>query len=640
MSWVALLYKTYNNLDKMDYDEKRGLLPIGHSTQKAHVEITLDVNGNFKRADFVADVIGKEKNLSETLIPVTEKSANAGTSGSAPHPLCNKLKYIAVDYLKYVGEKNEKFYNDYVEILEQWANSEYATPKVKAVYAYVKQGMIIKDLIEADIFSVDHSGILNEKWEKCNIKLTAGNQSDAFVRFRVIGDGNVSEVWQDRFLQEQYIKYYKANPSDKGICYVAGEILPLAYKHPSKIRHSGDKAKLISANNRAGVTYGRFENDDEAVNISDEVSQKAHNALKYLIQKQGERVGEKVFILWGTKNEETPALNADSEDIFSGGNFEDLSEYSDTEEECAEKFNRAISGYGKAVNFDTEYAIIGLDAATVGRLSIIYYREYKRMEINDLLERINIWHKTASWLHSYKFKDKKRKIFYGAPSPYDIALCTFGTEKDGRIQTNKKNIMIIANTVERLLPCITDGAKIPRDIVRTLVKKCYSPEKYEHYYNWLKVLSITCSVYKKYLFDYEGEVVDMEIDKKSTDISYNCGRLLAVADEIERYAQYSKGSDTARTTNVMRYYNRYSRVPCNTWGIIKNKLVPYINSLGKKGNYLLGLMEEISANIDVLEFEQARNLDGKMALGFDTQKQEIHNKIFKSNQEDVKEEEE
>lgn len=637
MSWVALLYKTYNNLDQLDYDEKRGLLPIGHSTQKAHVEITLDVNGNFKRADFVADVIGKEKNLSETLIPVTEKSASR-SSGSAPHPLCDKLKYIAADYFLYVGEKNEENYNDYINALEQWANSEYATPKVKAVYEYVKQGRLIKDLVEADIFSVNQSGMLSNKWEKCNMKLTVGNQSDAFIRFRVIGDGDVSEIWQDRFLQEQYIKRYAQNATDKNICYVAGETLPISKNHPSKIRNTGDKAKLISANDSSGFTYrGRFENDDEAVNISYEVSQKAHNALKYLIQKQGERVGEKVFLLWGTKNEETPSLNADSEDIFGGGIFEDLSEYSDTKEECAEKFNRAISGYGKAVNFDTEYAIIGLDAATVGRLSIIYYREYKGMEINDLLERINIWHKTTSWLHSYKFKDKKRKIFYGAPSPYDIALCTFGTETGDFIQGNDK---IIANTVERLLPCITDGAKIPRDIVRTLVKKCYSPEKYDHYYNWLKVLSITCSVYKKYLFDYEGEVVDMKIDKESTDISYNCGRLLAVADEIERYAQYSKGSDIARTTNVMRYYNRYSRVPCNTWGIIKNKLVPYVNSLGKKGNYLLGLMEEISANIDVLEFEQARNLDGKMALGFDTQKQEIHNKIFKSNQEDVKEEEE
>lgn len=118
MSWVALLYKTYNNLDKLDYDEKRGLLPIGHSTQKAHVEITLDVNGNFKRADFVADVVGKEKNLSETLIPVTEKSASRG-NGSAPHSLCDKLKYIAADYFLYVGEKTKKIT---MTISRLWSN--------------------------------------------------------------------------------------------------------------------------------------------------------------------------------------------------------------------------------------------------------------------------------------------------------------------------------------------------------------------------------------------------------------------------------------------------------------------------------------------------------------------------------------
>lgn len=640
MSWINLLYKTYNNLEKIEPSQRIGLLPIAHSTQKAHVEITLYVDGSFERADFVEDVIGKEKNLSETLIPVTEKSASR-SSGVAPHPLCDKLKYVAKDYFLYTGEKNEGHFNEYIKALEKWANSEYTTPKVKAVYEYVKKGTMIKNLIEFGVFSVSEDGKLSDKWENATVKLTTGNQADAFIRFRVIGDGNIADVWQDGFLQEQYVKYYMQSSSDKNICYVTGNVMPISQNHPSKIRNSGDKAKLISANDTSGFTYrGRFENADEAVSISYEVSQKAHNALKYLIKKQGERVGEKYFLLWGTNDEEVIALNADSEDIFGESEIEDLSLYSDTREELAERFNQEIKGYRKKIESqidEKEYAIIGLDAATIGRLSIIYYREYKGEEFIDLLERIKNWHITTGWLQCYKSKDKKKKIFYGAPAPYDIALCAFGTEMGDFIQGNDK---IIANAVERLLPCITDGAKIPRDIVKTLVKKCYSPEKYDNYYNWNKVLTITCSVYKKYLYDYGGEEVKMEIDRNSLDISYDCGRLLAVADEIERYAQYSK--DNSRTTNAMRYYNRYSRVPCSTWGIIKNKLVPYINVLdkSKKGRDLVNLMGEISAKIDVNKFEQARNLDGRMALGFDAQKQEISNEIYKFKNKNAKEEEE
>jgi CRISPR-associated protein Csd1 len=37
--------------------------------------------------------------------------------------------------------------------------------------------------------------------------------------------------------------------------------------------------------------------------LSYEVSQKAHNALKWLIANQGQKAGEKVFVLWGTENQ-------------------------------------------------------------------------------------------------------------------------------------------------------------------------------------------------------------------------------------------------------------------------------------------------------------------------------------------------
>lgn len=623
MSWIKLLNETYENLEKGDEYDVRGLLPIAHSTQKAHVEVTVDTDGNFKSADFVPDVIGKEKNKSETLIPVTEKSASR-SSGSAPHPLCDKLKYLAGDYKEYTGEDNTKYYTDYINQLRDWVKSEYTNQKIQAIYTYLSNQSLISDLINSNIFSVDENNRLTDKWEKCTEKLSAGNQADAFIRFRVISEDNpVSAVWQDRELQQNYIDYYLSLPKNEEFCYISGKIKNCTINHPSKIRNSGDKAKLISANDKSGFTFrGRFKTSEEAVTISYEVSQKAHNALKYLIQKQGEKIGDKVFLLWGTKDENTPDLNADSLDIMSGGE-EDLSEYSDTRDDCAKKFNHAIEGYKADIDFYTKLAVIGLDSATTGRMSIIYYREYLGVQANDLIDNIKNWHETCSWYHRYKFKDKKLHPFFGAPSPNDIAKCAYGTEQGNFIDCDDK---ILANAVERILPCITDGAKIPRDIVHALVRKSFSPKNYKNINNWRKVLSITCSCYRKYLYDYnEREVITMEI-QNTNDISYNLGRLLAVADAIESYALRNASGDKKsdiRVTNAMRYFNRFTRMPCKTWGVINNKLSNYKNKLGGKGKYLYELLGEISTLISPDEFSSVRNLDGRIALGFDSQKKAI-----------------
>lgn len=46
-------------------------------------------------------------------------------------------------------------------------------------------------------------------------------------------------------------------------------------KHPSKIRNTADKAKLISGNDESGFTYrGRFANKQQAVAVGYFTSQK------------------------------------------------------------------------------------------------------------------------------------------------------------------------------------------------------------------------------------------------------------------------------------------------------------------------------------------------------------------------------
>jgi CRISPR-associated protein Csd1 len=87
---------------KVEDNVKVPLLPICHTTQKAHIEIVIDGKGTFKRARVVP------RELARTIIPSTEDSAGR-TSGKRAHPLCDKLQYVAKNYEEYGGAKKSCF---------------------------------------------------------------------------------------------------------------------------------------------------------------------------------------------------------------------------------------------------------------------------------------------------------------------------------------------------------------------------------------------------------------------------------------------------------------------------------------------------------------------------------------------------
>lgn len=630
MSWINMLYETYENVMRADSEEIRPpLLPIAHTTQNADIEVTIDINGEFIGSSVVKDD-------RQTVISCSEASASRSGTNPVNHPLLDKLQYLAGDYTSFGGGKGAHFHEKYMRDLSEWYESDYSNEQVRAIYKYLQKGCLIADLVRDGTLISDVSGKLLKKWtgSKADIppifKVVVGEQSDVFVRFRVSGGTeNVTAVWQNKHVRQDYINYYLSKQKDRTFCYATGNILPCSDNHPNKIRNTGDKAKLISANDNTGFTFrGRFTDSEQVVQVSYDVSQKAHNALKWLIQKQGKNFGGRVFLLWGTSNEKTPVLSNDTFD-FSGFEPED---YTYTKEEIAERFNRAIAGYKAEIGSKTNLVLIGLDSATTGRLSITFYREFHGEQGNELLNRIEKWHKDLRWHHRYK-KGKRFISFDGTPSPEDIALVAYGTEQNKLIKADDK---LIGTIVERLLRCISDGARLPSDIVFAAVNKCFHPQNYQDADNWNKVLSITCSLVKKYWLDKKDkEEWKMELNFDTNDINYNCGRLLAVAHEIEKRALWLASDNrndksNIRETNAIRYFTKFSLYPCRTWRIISDRLIPYIEKLGEKGNDLYKLKQEISAKISPDEFEKLKDLDGRMALGFDSQRYYIYNSFNKT----------
>ena len=613
MSWMRALYDTYDNLE---LQEKEGLLKIAHSTQKAHLEVQLSKDGKVIAVSFlpVKD--------SDTVIPVTEESASR-SSGAAPHPLFDKIKYLAGDYEFYTGERNEEHHQKYMENLKKWCDSGYGDYKIEVLYKYLQENRLIHDLIERGIFSLDEKQHLTKKWENASEKLTVGDQKDAFIRFQV----DAVNLWEDTKLQENYIHYYLSNVGEIGFCQVTGREERLCVNHPSKIRNSGDKAKMISSNDKTNFTYrGRFHDVGDAYTISYEASQKVHNALKWLIERQGVKVGDKEFVLWGVKSENVPSIlestegvasaYEEEEDIFAAFYGEEEDKTVSIQEDVAERFNRAIRGYHGNVRADSHFVLLGVDAATTGILSVIFSREYFGADGNELIERIEQWHRDCAWnVSSYNKKLQKRVYFTGAPSPYEIALCTYGREQGNSIKGTDK---VIANAVERILPCIVDGKRVPVDIMREVVHRAQHPQNYKSKTLWQQVLSVACALTRKHLIEKGEECLVM---KSPESLDAKCGRMLAIADAIEAWVLREEKID--RTTTAMRYYTKFCENPCDTWVIIQKNLKPYEMKLRGRARNLQTLLGEISATISEEEFQQKRNLDGTFCLGFDSQRYEI-----------------
>jgi len=199
MSWIQKLYDTYEQCSGAPQFANHPLLPISHTIQQAHVEITLDENGNFRRAQVIPKI--------EVTLPATEKSA-ARTSGEAPHPLCDKIQYCASDYPKHGGKK-KSYYLGYSEQLTNWTESSFSHPKAQAVLEYVRKGTVVADLVREKVLCVDDDGVLlnttkpdqpaPEIFKYLTAKEGERDQGDAFIRWRVEKPGDpIPETWEDQ----------------------------------------------------------------------------------------------------------------------------------------------------------------------------------------------------------------------------------------------------------------------------------------------------------------------------------------------------------------------------------------------------------------------------------------------------------
>ncbi len=441
----------------------------------------------------------------------------------------------------------------------------------------------------------------------------AKDQFSAFVRFNVYLPESPDAVWKDKEMYDSFIAYYNEKLAEEDVCFVTGKRLPSTDRHANKIRHAADKAKLISANDNTGFTFrGRFKTSREAVSISYDVSQKAHNALKWLIHRHEKMIDNRVFLVWNNEGDVIPNLQADAMDIMMQSKRE-IERDPDTGHIIAGGVKKAIDGYRHDLSYQPEVNILILDSATTGRMAVLYYRN---MNKGIYLDRLKNWHESCAWEHRYRKSNDKFVVFYGAPATKDIAFAAYGPRASDKV---------VKGLMERMVPCIVDQCTIPRDIVRSAYHQASNPVSMERY-EWEKTLSITCALIRKLLLGQKEEW-DVPLDITSTDRSYLFGRLLAVADVLERMAL---GKEEKRATNAIRYMNSFSKNPGRTWKTIQESLQPYQARLGTRVIHLTKLIDEISDQFNIEDFNNIP-LSEKYLLGFYSQRRQLYKKKEEEN---------
>jgi CRISPR-associated protein Csd1 len=641
VTWIQKLYETYDRCAGQPQFEKTPLMPVDHAEQQVHIEITLNGSGKFRSAAVVEQ--------ETTFIPATEKSAGR-TSGTVAHGLADKLKYVAPDGRNSISSTSSEKEDDdseasqeeqvpphalYLNQLRDWVAAE-PEPHVRSVLTYVESGSIVKDLLEQGILHAEYNGRLLKRWPgpgapPAIFKVLTPNKGErdqlaAVVRWIVempTPDGD-ARLWLNTAVRTSWQRFVAKHAAKASLCMVTGEMLTPAFNHPKRLRHGKDGAKLISSNDKDGFTYrGRFELAEHAYGIGSSTTQKAHNALRWLIapeRKQGYRTGDQVIVAWAVGGQPVPAVVAATDEIVP---TEKERYRGDAGQLFAKRLNSCIKGYEAKLPARSDIVVMAMDSASPGRLAVTFYRELERSEF---LNRIKAWHEGGAWQQNLAWD----RQFFGTPAPADIARAAYGRQVKG-----KKTSKLLVATVERLLPCIVDGRPFPRDLVQSCVRRTTSRSSlmrskngYEQEFEFC--LGIACSVLKQ---SRPKEGYTMSLDEGRKTRSYLYGRLLAVAENIERFALDESGE--TRDTSASRYMQRFADHPLQTWLVISKNLKPYETRLRSKEATVgflkrrQDLIGQISDLFETDDFIKQAQLDGEFLLGYYCQRQKLYRKPVK-----------
>jgi CRISPR-associated protein Csd1 len=627
MSWLRDLCETYERCAAAP-DLQPPLPQVFHIEMISHLEVILSEKG----ALLGIELLDRKDKIE---IPVTEASA-ARTAGPVPHPLIDKLCYVARDIKHFRGEA--KGQDDYLELLRSWAEAEPTIAALKAVLTYVERGTLVKDLADRGLVQLvdgDEGKELRRKEKATGDKKAIAEKftcvlrhvadpEDAVVRWKVEEPG-VPEprLWMRPDLKASWQRYVRQIEGKPGLCMATGQsVAALAQSHPKGTVSSAFNAKLISQNDERGYTFrGRFIDADQACGVGVEASQKAHAALRWLVARQGheDALSKTATVAWTPTGGRLPDFDAETRELaLDDGDALSLlmqatqvavdeAVEADVGERYALALGRLLSGYAAKLDHADRAMVIALAPSTPGRMAVTLYR---RLLTSEFLERVQLWHTRHAWLLPRTESFLHEHL--GAPAPKRILAAAYGT---------RAKPAVVRRGRERVLASILDGKPVPNDLVRAAVRRAINRNSWGatpvDRAGYTEQLAVACALYRGHT--YKENTHTMTLDTRRTSRDYLFGRLLAIAHRTESDAMWLSREPLKRLSTAERLQTRFFERPMTTLKTIEMKLGPYRKRIMARNAYRLSLIERERQSVmglfEASEYSDAR-LSGEALLGY------------------------
>lgn len=618
MGWMQKLCEAYDAGIVCDQSkEKAALVPLGFVRKKVKYHVVLTLDGQFVSADELADELQSQE------IPSTPQAESRTGDKGAPFPLSEQLKYLVFE------DSNLPRFRQYMEQLKAWCDQPEAPACLQAVYTYLDGHTLLADL-------EGQPGLKLKYYKDAKKREGTGEDAKAMVCFSVqMQDESNDDLWMRADVKESWSRYLADKlPGNREFCYVEGKMLPVMENHP-KLQGN---AKLISAKDTEyPFQYrGRFAEERSAALVSFDASVRAHNALAWLIARQGMQRYGMIWVVWNT-NGALMKVPIDQENGF----FEEEEE--EDEETDSRRVIDTFEAYAKDVRSEAlgkrkkldEYnpervncaVIMGLEAATDGRMSVTYYQECPGNEYVDHLES---WYQDCCWWH---YNQKK----ITTPHPEQIMVAMMGIDAVNAAKKDKKceksNTKLIRRFYTQILSCIAEQRLLPENMIYDAFIRVCAPlsfvsgkDRQWSRIAWAASLNTTCAMihcFQKRRIVGTTEVFNPELQIDSCNADYLFGRLLALADRIEEKVM-ARG--TGYPTNAVRLMQKFMQNPFETWPKIHDKLIPVFQKSGSDVKWFQIIAEEIEqAFTDGGRYKRSE-LSWEFLQGFSSQRQAFFQK--------------
>ena len=604
MGWMQKLCEAYDAGVICDQSkESVKLVPLGFVRKKVKYHVVLSRDGRFVSADELME----ENQFLE--IPSTPQAESRTGDSGAPFPLVEQLKYLIFE------DENLKRFSQYMIQLSKWCGQPDAPACLRAVYTYLDGHTLLADLESQRSLKLKY-------YKNAERREGTGEDAKAMVCFSVqMQDESADDLWLRADVKQSWERFLADTlPGARAFCYVEGKMLPAMENHP-KLQGN---AKLISAkDSEFPFQYkGRFIDDRSAAAVSFDTSVRAHNALTWLIARQGMQKYGMTWVVWNINGAVMKVPIDEQNGFMETEEEEESGPVIDTFESYAREVRAAARGYdGRLHDYNQQRTnsavILGLKAATDGRMSVTYYQECSG---NEYVKRLEKWYMDCCWW-SYSRKNKTKEI--ASPSPEQIAVAVMGPDAVNVARRDKKceksHTKLMQELYSRILTCIADRQPLPVDVVRSAFYRVCAPlsfvsgkDRQWSRIAWETSVDTACAMIYCFQKRRRGEICEVfpaELQAESKKRDYLYGRLFAVADFMEEKST-DKGRDYP--TNAIRLMRQFVKRPFETWLKIHEKLIPCFKSFGADSKRYQMLFEKIEGQFS----EEDRYERGELSLEF------------------------